>query len=175
MIKEETYEVKTYWGWFRLDRGAYEDYLAGKLWITWVPASVKKPAVETQSLPALPPDLSQEAIQMRERAARQGVYSFLREMCPGESVPIPYKNRMKDYPIDEMALSVRASNGLMRAGTSSFGKLFTLMQDKGLRSVRNLGIKSEREIVKNYFIACYSKLTPAEQAYYWQDFISSRG
>ena len=31
------YEVKTYWGYFRLDEGAYEDYLKGKLWITWVP------------------------------------------------------------------------------------------------------------------------------------------
>ena len=25
------YEVHTYWGWFRLDEGAYQDYLAGKL------------------------------------------------------------------------------------------------------------------------------------------------
>ena len=36
-ISEEWFEVHTYWGWFRLDRGAYEDYVAGKLWITWVP------------------------------------------------------------------------------------------------------------------------------------------
>ena len=175
MLREVTYEVHTYWGWFRLDRGAYQDYLAGKLWISWVPASAKWQVAESPSLPTIPPDLSQEAIQMRERAARKGVYSFLQEICPGEAIPIPYKNRMKDYPIDEMALSVRASNGLMRTGTSNFGKLFSLMQDKGLRSVRNLGIKSEQEIVKNYFIACYSKLTPAEQAYYWQDFIANRG
>lgn len=175
MLREETYEVQTYWGWFRLDRSAYQDYLAGKLWISWVPAGAKRPAAEPQSLPTIPSDLSQEALQMREQAARQGVYSFLQEKCPGEAIPIPYKKRMKDCPIDEMALSVRASNGLMRTGTSSFGKLFSLMQEKGLRSVRNLGIKSEQEIMKNYFIACYSKLTPAEQAYYWQDLIANRG
>ena len=39
IILEEYFDVKTYWGWFRLDRGAYEDYLAGKLWITWVPGN----------------------------------------------------------------------------------------------------------------------------------------
>ena len=38
MIHNDTwYEVKTHWGWFRLDEGAYRDYLQGKLWITWKP------------------------------------------------------------------------------------------------------------------------------------------
>ena len=32
MIHNDTYyEVSTNWGWFRLDEGAYRDYLAGKL------------------------------------------------------------------------------------------------------------------------------------------------
>ena len=31
------YDVQTRWGWFRLDEGAYRDYLAGRLWICWEP------------------------------------------------------------------------------------------------------------------------------------------
>ena len=175
IIFGEYYEVKTYWGWFRLDRGAYQDYLAGKLWITWVPSgAVGKQTIAPQQT-QLSPDISQEAVQLRERAARQGIYDLLRQMCPGESVPIPYKSRMRDYSIDEMTLSVRSSNGLMRVGAGSFGKLYDLMSEKGLRSVRNLGAKSEREIVQSFYKACYAKLTPTEQARYWQTLRDSQG
>ena len=37
LLLDESYVVRTHLGCFRLDRGAYEDYLAGKLWITWIP------------------------------------------------------------------------------------------------------------------------------------------
>lgn len=36
-MPEKFYEVETYWGWFRLDEGAFQDYLDKKLWITWIP------------------------------------------------------------------------------------------------------------------------------------------
>ena len=56
---------------------------------------------------------------------------------------------MKDKPIDELALSVRSSNGLMRANAGTFGRLWELLsRETGLRSVRNLGAKSEAEIQK---------------------------
>ena len=80
---------------------------------------------------------------------------------------------MRDLPIDELALSVRSSNGLMRAGASSFGKLWTLMKENGLRSVRNLGLKSEREIVRCFFQACYARLSPAEQGRFRQEVLTS--
>ena len=89
-------------------------------------------------------------------------------------MPIPYKIRMRNLPIDELALSVRSSNGLMRAGASSFGKLWTLIKENGLRSVRNLGMKSEREIVQCFFLACYARLSPAEQGRFWQDVLTNR-
>ena len=175
-IHEEWFEVNTYWGWFRLDLGAYRDYLAGKLWITWVPAGMQaRQATTTASaVPTLPPDLSPEAIRLRERAAREGAYPLLQMLVPGGKVPIPYKIRMRDLPIDELALSVRSSNGLMRSGASSFGKLWTLMKENGLRSVRNLGMKSEREIVHCFFQACYARLSPAEQGRFWQDVLTNR-
>ena len=167
-IHEEWFEVHTYWGWFRLDRGAYQDYLAGKLWISWVPAGARNPQAHA-ALPPLPQALSPRAIELRKRAAREGAYLLLQRLCPGGEVSIPYKIRMRDLPIDELSLSVRSSNGLMRAGARSFGKLWTLMSEDGLRSVRNLGLKSEREILRCFFLACYARLTPAERARFWQE------
>lgn len=89
---------------------------------------------------------------------------FLREHFPGAEVEIPYRVRMKDVPIDEMSLTVRSSNGLMRAGTKTFGALHELMlMENGLRAVRNLGQKSEQEILHYFFNACYAMLRPGEQ------------
>ena len=53
MLLDESYEVRTHWGWFRLDRGAYEDYLAGKLWITYIPGKPKEQAAEHMAANAL--------------------------------------------------------------------------------------------------------------------------
>jgi DNA-directed RNA polymerase alpha subunit len=76
---------------------------------------------------------------------------------------------MRRISIGELPLSVRASNCLMRAGASTFGALNELIQsENGLRSIRDLGKKSEEEIIQCFFEACYHLLTPVEQAQYWQ-------
>ena len=88
---------------------------------------------------------------------------------------VPFRTRMSKTKIDEMNLSVRSSNGLMRAGASTFGKLWELMCDeRGLRSVRNLGAKSELEIQRCFLVACYSLLSPGEQAAYWQKILNTK-
>ena len=170
----ETYDVSTHWGWFRLDRGAYEDYLAGKLWITWIPGNRNQRAEVTSAEGALPPDVTEGAIRLREIASKQGLYSTLQTSFPGAQVEIPYKQRMKDLPIDELALSVRSSNGLMRANAGTFGRLWDLMaSENGLRAVRNLGAKSEAEIRRCFFDACYHFLSLNEQAVYWQTVLNN--
>ena len=169
MLHEEFYDVHTYWGWFRLDEGAYRDYLDGNLWITWVPGKPNPPAIQDQNTHALPPDVTEEAVLLRDAAAKRDTCFFLRERFPGAEVEIPYRVRMKDVPIDEMSLTVRSSNGLMRAGAKTFGALHELMlRENGLRAVRNLGQKSEQEILHNFFNACYAMLRPGEQAVFWQ-------
>ena len=169
MLHEEFYDVHTYWGWFRLDEGAYRDYLDGNLWITWVPGKPNPPTIQDQNTHALPPDVTEEADLLRDAAAKRDTCFFLREHFPGAEVEIPYRVRMKDVPIDEMSLTVRSSNGLMRAGTKSFGALHELMlMENGLRAVRNLGQKSEQEILHYFFNACYAMLRPGEQAAFWQ-------
>ena len=45
------------------------------------------------------------------------------------------------------------------------------MTGNGLKKIRNLGAKSEREIIRSFFTACYYKLNPAEQAVFWQKVI----
>ena len=158
-ILDEHYEVKTYWGWFRLDRGAYEDYLAGKLWITWVPGKRQPQIMASKAEDPLPPNVTAEAIRLRDLSAKQGLYATLQASFPHAQVEIPYKSRMKNKQIDEMALSVRSSNGLMRANAGTFGRLWDLMtRETGLRSVRNLGAKSEAEIKKCFFDACYHRI-----------------
>ena len=118
------YEVHTYWGWFRLDEGAYQDYLAGKLWITWVPG---KP---NQSSPvgSDPVHVSDEALKYRELAARSDAYTVCYQFFATGKATVPYHSKMSDTPIDEMCLSVRSSNGLMRAGANTFGKVKEIME-----------------------------------------------
>ena len=104
MINDEWYEVSTYWGWFRLDRGAYEDYLAGKLWITWVPGKRNQSSAEHHPETELPPNITESAILLRDLANKQGLYVTLQSKYPGTHVKIPYKPKMEKKPIHELAL-----------------------------------------------------------------------
>jgi len=166
------YEVHTYWGGFLLDEGAYRDYLSGKLWITWVPGGPQQKA-EAEAVPA---NVSGEAVRLRELAAKSDAYSVCFRFFPGGRAEVPYRKRMCDISIEEMCLSVRASNGLMRAGADTFGKVKAIMeQDSGLRAIRNLGVKSEKEIKPAFFNGCYLLLNEYEKAAWWQELIGLNG
>lgn len=170
MQKRPRYEVQTKYGWFSLDERAYQDYLAGKLWITWPPENKQaKPKAEY-----VPMHVSEEAVRLREAANKLGVYSTVDAEYRGCTPLIPYTVRMVDFPIDELNLSVRSSNGLMRAGLSTFGKLYAaLTQEGGIFKVRNLGMKSEREIRTSFVEECYLQMFPYEKAVYWQKFLDT--
>jgi len=170
MIPDCIYEVHTHWGWFRLDEGAYQDYLVGKLWITWVPG---KPQQVVRG-DAVPVNVTDAAIRLRELAAKSDAYSVCYRFFRTGTVEIPYRGKMHDTPIYEMCLSVRASNGLMRAGARTFGLLKAIMENEnGLRSVRNLGAKSEQEIKLQFFNSCYLLLNEYEKAVWWQEVINA--
>lgn len=174
MIHNDTwYEVCTHWGWFRLDEGAYCDYLKGKLWITWKPGHPQPAPIPENADELLPVSVSDEAVRLRDRAGKGDVFATLRQVASGEQMVLPYKKRMSGIPIDEMNLSVRSLNGLMRAGASTYGRLHELMvSEKGLRGVRNLGIKSEKEISTAFVSACYQQLDQTERAVFWQQVIN---
>ena len=165
MDRGARYTVKTRYGVFSLDEGSYRDYLAGKLWINWPPERNTDQPVKQESLP---PDVTKEAIRLRDSASKHGVLPVLWRfiMMPNA----PYKERMQDVSIYELNLSVRASNGLMRAGIQTFGKLSKLMDtERGIISIRNLGAKSVREINEAFIMECYDRLLSYEKAMFWQE------
>ena len=118
--------------------------------------------------------ISQEAMRYREVSQQRDVYLMLQMYCPGKQVGLPYRERMRDIPIDEMNLSVRSSNALMRSNAKTFGGVMDLLlEENGLKKVRNLGIKSEREIVRSFFSACYYRMTQREQERFWRKVIEN--
>ena len=163
MVKGPRYKVQTRFGWFSLDEGSYRDYLAGKLWITWEPG--KKEHTPPQPL-SLPPNVSKRALALRDTAAAQGLAAAIHSL--GFSPQPPCADRLKEIAISELNLTVRSSNGLMRAGIHSFGKLDALIRGSGIASVRNLGAKSVSEIEQVFLEECYRRLLPYEQAEFWQ-------
>ena len=159
------YVVTTRWGTFSLDEGSYQDYLAGKLWISWNPGKPELPQKEVD----IPVNVSDRAIALREQADRSGVLEALREFGFHETI-VPYTTRLDVLSIDEMNLTVRSSNGLKRANIHTFGQLYARLQtEDGLSKIRNIGQKSINEIRCLFFAECYSRLLPYEKARYWQD------
>ena len=165
------YVVTTHWGTFSLDEASYQDYLAGKLWISWTPG---KPQEQKQNHGGyVPPNVSDRAISLREQADKAGVLPTLHQLGV-HSALVPYSSRLADLSIDEMNLTVRSSNGLKRANAGTFGRLYDLMSmENGILSVRNLGQKSAKEIKQLFFEESYSRLLPYEKAQYWQEVLDA--
>ena len=118
--------------------------------------------------------VTQRAVEYRDLSQHQDIYLMLQLYCPGRQVGLPYHHRMAEIPIDEMNLSVRSTNALMRANARTFERVMEIMQmEDGFKKIRNLGIKSEKEIVRNFFSACYANLSQGEQAAFWQKVIEN--
>ena len=161
------YVVTTHWGTFSLDEGAYQDYLAGTLWICWTPG--KPTEIKTNPQYQIPPHVTDRELDLSDQAEKDGVLQTLRNLGFYEA-PIPYSDRLAKLSIDELNLTVRSSNGLKRANAHTFGKLQELLKtENGLLNVRNLGQKSVREIKQVFYEECYSRLLPYEKAQYWQE------
>ena len=165
------YVVTTHWGTFSLDEGAYQDYLAGNLWINWIPG---KPQQQKETISGyIPPNVTDRAVALRDQADKVGVISTLHQLGVHDAL-VPYSSRLADLSIDEMNLTVRSSNGLKRANAGTFGRLKDLLaMENGILSVRNLGQKSAKEIKQLFFEECYSRLLPHEKAQYWQEVLNS--
>ena len=110
----------------------------------------------------------QQATQLKETADKLGAYYVLQNLCPGKTIAFPYFKRMGNLPIDEMNLSVRSINALKRYGAFTTGKVAELIGNNELKAIRNLGTKSEKEIIRNFFILCYEHMTCEEQLCFWQ-------
>lgn len=166
------YVVTTHWGTFSLDEGAYQDYLAGKLWICWTPGKSTQPQNTTSGY--IPPNVTDRAVSLREQADKAGVLATLHQLGIHDAL-VPYSSRLADLCIDEMNLTVRSSNGLKRANIHTFGTLKEILADEsGLLNIRNIGQKSIKEIKQLFFEECYARLLPYEKAHYWQEILDSQ-
>ena len=165
------YIVTTHWGTFSLDEASYQDYLAGKLWISWTPGT---PQQQKQNYGGhVPPDVTERAISLRDDADKVGVMATLQQIG-GRFTQMPYTQRLADFSIDEMNLTVRSSNGLKRAGIHTFGALKDILDiENGLQNVRNIGQKSIAEIRQLFLEECYTRLLPYEKAQYWQEILDA--
>ena len=165
------YVVTTHWGTFSLDEASYQDYPAGRLWISWNPG--KQEQSKPTSTGYIPPNVTDQAIALREKADKVGVLTTLHQLGIHEAI-VPYSPRLEDLSIDEMNLTVRSSNGLKRANAGTFGRLRDLLAtENGILSVRNLGHKSAKEIKQLFFEECYARLLPYEKAQYWQEVLDA--
>ena len=170
MTNDAVYEVSTQWGSIRLDEQSYQDYLDGRSWLSSAFDVMGTAKTRAATVEACPRDISRH----RSEADKAGVWETVQRGFPGMAVQIPYRRRMSEIGIDELNLSVRASNGLMRAGIDTFGKLNEMMKtDRGIAGIRNLGAKSVKEINKAFLLFTYSQLSPAERAEYWQRMIDN--
>ena len=87
---------------------------------------------------------------------------------------VPMTQSLWETTIDELNLTVRSRNGLMRAGADTIGKVAELiMNDDGLSKVRNLGRKSVSEIKTAILAEGYKQLDTKARIVFWQDFIES--
>ena len=174
MTGETMYEITTQWGKFKLDERSYQDYLDGRSWLCAAFEPIKPKHSQQTQVEICPHNVSQRAIELREAAAKTGVGETIRRNFPDSAVKIPYRSRMSETGIYEMNLSVRASNGLMRAGVNTLGKLNdTTQTEAGIAGIRNLGAKSVKEISGAFLLFTYSQLSPAERAEYWQRMIDN--
>ena len=165
------YIVTTHWGAFSLDAASYQDYLAGKLWISWVPGKPQEPREKPEG--CVPPNVTDRALSLRAEADRNGINTTLYQLG-AHNAPAPYDTRLDDISIDEINLTVRSSNGLKRANAGSFSRVRDLLtSENGIRSVRNLGEKSALEIKQLFFHECYVRLLPYEKAQYWQEVLDT--
>ena len=175
MERSERYVVKTRWGVFSLDEASYQDYLAGKLWISAGTNATRATNHNTKTCASV---CSEEARELWEQAAKNGILETLQSIGVERAI-VPYHKRVSEISIEEMNLSVRSGNGLKRVGIETFGQLQAwLVAGNTIRSIRNLGEKSVKEIKKNFFELCYSQLSVNEQMRYWKkvaDSLESQG
>ncbi len=145
MTDETMYEITTQWGKFKLDERSYQDYLDGRSWLCAAFEPIKPKHSQQTQVEVCLHNVSQRAIELREAAAKTGVGETIQSNFPDSAVRIPYRRRMSETGIYEMNLSVRASNGLMRAGVNTLGKLNdTIQTESGIAGIRNIG-GEERE------------------------------
>lgn len=114
------------------------------------------------------------ANKLYNETEKVGLIPVLRQFGNGLHVRIPMSQSFWDSSIDELNLSVRARNGLMRARAATIGEASELiMSEGGLEAVRNLGRKSIAEIKTTILAESYNRLGPKARLTFWEHFVEN--
>lgn len=102
-----------------------------------------------------------------------GIVNVLSQLRPGITVNIPVSGGLRDSSIEDLTLSVRSRNGLMRSGLNTVGKVCQkIMDENGLSSLRCIGKKSIAEIKTVILQTSYSELSPQKKSAFWENLIN---
>ena len=97
-----------------------------------------------------------------------GVSAALKQFGEIPRVRLPMSRDFLSRSIEELPLSVRSRNALMRAGLHTVDKLTEFIEENGgLAGIRNLGKVSIREVKLTLIQAAYEQLTEKERAVFW--------
>ena len=74
-------------------------------------------------------------------------------------IKLGFTQKVCDASIDEIALSVRGYNVLKRSNINTLGELIEMLNEKDIKSLRNLGEKTAREIKSKIINYGYESLS----------------
>ena len=113
----------------------------------------------------------ERADELRRTADSEGIVSALAPFGTNLKILIPISKTMRNSDIDELNLSIRSRNGLLRAGLNTVGKVCEkIMDERGLDQLRNIGRKSISEIKTVTLAEAYYRLNDAGKSRFWLDF-----
>ena len=97
-----------------------------------------------------------------------GVTAALKQFGEIPRVRLPMSGVFLSKSIEDLPLSVRSRNALMRAGLYTVDKLTDFIKENGgLTGIRNLGKVSIQEVKLTLIEAAYEQLTEEEKTEFW--------
>ena len=114
-------------------------------------------------------NMTSQANKLLAEAEKNGLIPVFKQFGNGLRFRIPMSQSFWDSSIDNLNLTVRSRNGLMRARATTIGEASELiMSEGGLEAVRNLGRKSIAEIKTSILMESYNQLGPKARLAFWE-------
>ena len=115
------------------------------------------------------------ANEFKMKADRYGVSETIGMFGNDVDVEIPLYTDFLKSGIEELSLSVRAYNGLRRAGIDTIRSLCEMiMSENGIDRIRNLGKKSVTEIKTSLLQESYRYLDDTQKTLFWEKVLERR-
>ena len=118
---------------------------------------------------------------MNENAIVDELYDTIREygvmdtLCyvfgKGAEMEMGFTKRLCDTEVKDLPISVRAYNGLMRAGCKTVGQLIEKINEGELLKIRQLGIKSVAELRALIVELGYSQMSDRQKKDFLHHFV----